>query len=250
MTPLPPPPPLSATPEPRARARRGRRFVAGSAALVGAGALLAVPAAALAQDDGDGWLSDTLQELVDEGTITSDQAGAVQDAIQEARPERGRIGPGLFGHGHGHGRGLALGLALDDAADALGIDVAELRERLRGGETIADVATDLGVDVQTVIDALVADVAARLDEAVADGRIDAEQAEQRLDGLTERVTRFVEEGFPGRAGCRDEEEKEATGEDSQTDAETDDSRPDDTTVTTDDTTVATEDTTVTTIDTD
>ena len=43
---------------------------------------------------------------------------------------------------------------------------------------------------------MVAAAEARIDEAVADGRLDAEAAAERLTQVTERITTFVEEGFP------------------------------------------------------
>ena len=47
---------------------------------------------------------------------------------------------------------------LEAAAEALGMTTDELRTELEAGKTIADVAGEQGVDVQTVIDAMVADV--------------------------------------------------------------------------------------------
>lgn len=50
------------------------------------------------------------------------------------------------------------------AAEVIGIDVETLREALKDGQTIADVAQANGVDPQTVIDALVAKGLERLEE--------------------------------------------------------------------------------------
>jgi hypothetical protein len=86
---------------------------------------------------------------------------------------------------------------LDEAADAIGIDDDELLDALREGQTIAEVAESNGVDPQTVIDAIVASAQERLDEAVADGDIDQDDANERRADLTERITEFVNEGFKG-----------------------------------------------------
>ena len=83
---------------------------------------------------------------------------------------------------------------LDEAADAIGIEEDELLDALRDGQTIAEVAESNGVDPQTVIDALVAATQERLDDAVADGRIEQEDADERLADVTERITEFVNEG--------------------------------------------------------
>jgi len=104
------------------------------------------------------------------------------------------------------------GAGLDAAADALGMTVEELRDALDADTSIADVAGERGVDVQTVIDAMVAEATARIDEKVADGDIDAERAETLKAGLTERITAVVNgerpafgrggPGGPGRHGHR------------------------------------------------
>ena len=62
---------------------------------------------------------------------------------------------------------------------AIGIEVDALREALRNGQTIAEVAEANGVEVQAVVDALVADAIARIDEAVANGRLTQEEADEK-----------------------------------------------------------------------
>ena len=54
----------------------------------------------------------------------------------------------------GHHRGFHIGL--ETAAEALGMTTDELRTELEAGKTIADVAGEKGVDLQAVIDAVVA----------------------------------------------------------------------------------------------
>jgi hypothetical protein len=109
-------------------------------------------------------------QVIDNGTDDGQPAGG-------DRPEGRRGGPG--------------GCNLDDAAAAIGIDEAELRGALDGGQTIAEVAEANGVDVDTVIDALVTAKAEHLDEQVAAGRLtDAEAAEKLADAearITDRV---------------------------------------------------------------
>jgi uncharacterized protein (DUF433 family) len=65
---------------------------------------------------------------------------------------------------HGMGRGLGHGdLGLDAAAKAIGITTDALRSQLEAGKTIAQVAKAHGVDVQKVIDAMVADAKTKLE---------------------------------------------------------------------------------------
>jgi hypothetical protein len=98
---------------------------------------------------------------------------------------------------HGGGRGGLRGAGLDAAAEAIGITSDELRTALHDGSTIAEVAESHDVEVQAVIDALVADATSHIDEAVADGRIDAARAEEMKANLVDRVTARVNGEDPG-----------------------------------------------------
>lgn len=105
--------------------------------------------------------------------------------------------------GWGHrGPGPALGVA----AEAIGISEEELRAALREGQSLADVAAANGVEAQVVVDALVAEATARIDQRVADGDLDADRAEAIKANLEERMTALVngERPFghhgPGRRG--------------------------------------------------
>jgi prolyl-tRNA editing enzyme YbaK/EbsC (Cys-tRNA(Pro) deacylase) len=80
---------------------------------------------------------------------------------------------------------------LADVADAIGISADDLRAALRDGQTLAAVAEANGVDPQDVIDVLVENGTARLDAAVAAGRIDQATADQRKASLPERAADLV-----------------------------------------------------------
>ena len=126
-----------------------------SVALAGggvAGALLGTPSLSAAQDD----------------TSTSTTEATTEEA---ARPHRGP-----FGH---------RGERLETAAEALGMTAEELRTELQAGKSIAQVAEERGVDVQVVIDALVAEGTERLQQAI-------EELPDRVEELVER------EGLPER----------------------------------------------------
>ncbi len=139
-------------------------------------------------------LSEVLAPLVADGTITQAQADAVITALQEAGPPRG---------GGDHGRG-GPHAGLEAAATAIGITGDELRQALDSGQTVAEVAQANGVDPQTVIDAMVAEAKAHLDEEVADGRHTQAEADARLAEITDRITRMVNGELPldgpGRGG--------------------------------------------------
>jgi hypothetical protein len=154
-------------------------------------------------------LEDALAGLVDDATITQGQADAVIERVKAAAQdhvaERGGPGQGRPGPGGQHGPRAA---DLESVADAIGIDVETLRQAMRDGQTLAEIAEANGVDTQTVIDALVAAASDKIDEGVACGRIDEAQAVEIKAGLAERITASVNgEGFreggpggPGRFG--------------------------------------------------
>ncbi|MET0458168.1 MAG: hypothetical protein ABW195_02905, partial [Ilumatobacteraceae bacterium] len=183
------------------------RFWVGGAAALGAGVLLAGPLSAAAQDEGDDWVADALSGLVTDGTLTQQQADAVDEALDAARPTPGPAahdehehgGPGHVGPDPaGHIGRFGVRIGLEEAATAIGIEPDELRDDLRDGQTIAEVAEANGVETQAVIDAMVAAAKTRIDEAVTDGRIDDVVAAERLDEATERITTFVQEGLPAK----------------------------------------------------
>jgi hypothetical protein len=97
------------------------------------------------------------------------------------------------GHRH-HGRGPGLGAA----AAALDMTVPELREALSAeGATLASVAEEQGVDVQVVIDALVAEAEEHLAQAVEAGRLTRAEADEKLADIEARITERVNSDDPG-----------------------------------------------------
>lgn len=181
-----------------------RAVAAGAVGLVGVTGIAVgasvLPAAAATDDDATEEVADdatpvrhqerireTLEARVQDGTITAAQADELAATLAQ------QLGPrGGFGHGHGE-----RGVALTAAADALGLTTDELRAALADGSTLADVAEDQGVAVDDLVAALVAAAEERIDDAVADGRLTAEEAEQRKAELTERMTERVQSGLGG-----------------------------------------------------
>jgi hypothetical protein len=82
-------------------------------------------------------------------------------------------------------------------ADTIGISRDELRRELAAGASVAQVASAHGVDPQTVVDAIVTDADGRVDQAVADAKIDEQQAARIKDRLPGAVTRLVDHVFGG-----------------------------------------------------
>lgn len=173
---------------------RKKLIIATTAGVLALGGGLAFAVPALAGDETsttrEDRIRDALVGLVEDGSITDAQADEVATTL---------AGSGLGGHGHGHGGGGRLDLSA--AATALDMTEDELREALRADDTsLADVAGQQGVEVATLVDALVTAQQERIDQAVEDGDLTQEQADERLADLEERVTERVNSDDRGHRG--------------------------------------------------
>lgn len=87
----------------------------------------------------------------------------------------------------GWGRGYCGQTGLEATAQALGMTADELSTQLRGGKTLADLAEEKGVELQTVQDAVrqACEQVVRdsIEQAVKDGRISRAMADWLLQGL-------------------------------------------------------------------
>ena len=138
-----------------------------------------------------------IDALVDNGTERLEEAIAnLPDRIAELVQREGF--PDRPGHGGPGGHGGDRGAGLEAAAEVIGVSADELRAALQDGSSLAELAEANGVDVQDVIDALVAEATDRLDQAVADGHLTEEQAAERTAQLTERITAMVNGERPER----------------------------------------------------
>lgn len=172
---------------------------------LGGGLAFAVPA--LADDETattrEDRIRDALADLVEDGSITAEQADEVASTLADVALG----GPG------GHGGGFRPGLSA--AAAALDMTEDELREALQADDTsLADVAEAQGVEVDVLVDALVAEAQERIAQAVEDGDLTQEEADERLADLEARITERVNSddwghhgpGGPGGRGDRDTED--------------------------------------------
>ena len=144
-------------------------------------------------------LHDVLAALVAKGTITQAQADAITKAMDDARAAHGP------GKGHGQLAGMFGFLRNTEkaVADAIGITPEQLRDELRGGSTIAEVAKAHGVAESTVVDAIVSQATEKIDQAVSDGHLTEAQAAKLKRGIRDLATKVVEGrglGFGGGFG--------------------------------------------------
>ncbi len=121
-------------------------------------------------------ITEALQPLVDNGTLTDSQVQAVIEALQAARPHRGDH-PGRPN--------------LDSVAAVLGTDADTLGQELRDGQSLADIAAANGVDTQDVVDAIVAQIDERIQAGVDAGKLDQTKADEMLANAETRAQAIV-----------------------------------------------------------
>jgi AraC-like DNA-binding protein len=191
-------------------------------AVVGAGGAIAADRFSSPEEDSQAVLDDAAQQLgvqPDELSAALKKAlsNRVDEAVRDGRLSKAegdalkdRINAGelpLFGLPHSPGFGFKdFGLGphgfpgpdhlLSTAADYLGLTEAQLRTQLDGGKTLAQIAKDRGKSVDGLVDKLVADKKARLDEAVEDGRLTRAQANEIEAKMRQAITDFVNNGRP------------------------------------------------------
>ncbi len=147
-------------------------------------------------------IMERLGPLVEGGTISETQAQAVADVLAEGIGIRGG------GPGHGGSRGHH-GVGPESVADFLGITTDDLKAAHEEGQTLAEIAEANGTSRTELVDFLVGEAETRLDEAVADGKIDETEKAEKLAEITERINQMVDgelerpegrRGFGGQRG--------------------------------------------------
>jgi ribosomal protein S20 len=142
-----------------------------------AGAQTSTPAPAPSATDRP--IDAVLSGLVADGTLTQAQADTIKSRIGDFRKEHRPVR-------------AAVKDSVGVAASTIGIDAKDLVKELRSGKSIAVVASEHGVAEQTVVDAVVADLSSKIDQAVTNGTITAERAATAKAKLPSKVTKLVE----------------------------------------------------------
>jgi polyhydroxyalkanoate synthesis regulator phasin len=158
-----------------------KRTLTAALAGVALAGLIGVGVAAAADGSGPaGRLASVLSGLVSNGTITQEQADAVGEALTDSweaeRAER---------QADRDARRAEVDALLEKT---LGMDSEEVRDQVRAGKTLREVAGDSADELAAGMLDL---VGKRLDEAVKEGRITQEQAEATLSRATERADAWV-----------------------------------------------------------
>ncbi|MCL4467205.1 MAG: hypothetical protein M1401_02640 [Chloroflexi bacterium] len=88
-------------------------------------------------------------------------------------------------------------------AQILGIDQAQLRAERQAGKSLAQIAQEKNVDEATLIDKIIAQRQAQLDQLVTDGKLTQEQQNLMLERMQTQVKTAVERTEVGPMGPAD-----------------------------------------------
>jgi hypothetical protein len=140
----------------------------------------------------EGALADQIDEAVAAGRLTEEQGAEMKQRLADGDAPLLALPGGPGGHrgGFGHFGGL------EAAASYLGLTEAELREELADGTTLAEVAKAEGKTATGLVEAMVAAAKEKLAEAVADGRLTAEQQAEIVADLPDRIEAQVNGELP------------------------------------------------------
>ncbi|TET86041.1 MAG: hypothetical protein E3J37_00520 [Anaerolineales bacterium] len=119
-------------------------------------------------------LEEAVQQAVEDGFVTQEQAEKILSHEGHWRPR------GQRGDDPGHERGIRGGHSA--IAEKLGITVDEFQAARAEGKTLADLAKELGIDLEEVRADTRGVHAESLQQAVEEGRITQEQANKILSG--------------------------------------------------------------------
>lgn len=152
--------------------------------------------------------TDRIDEAVADGKLTEDEAAEKIAGLEEKVTERVNTEPGERRGGHRHG-GRHLG---GEVLEELGLDRETVKAGLQDGKTMVEIAADAGVSEADLVAALVEAANERIDQALEDGKITAEEAAEKKAGVEEKITERVNaepgegrRGGLGRRGAGDQD---------------------------------------------
>lgn len=129
-----------------------------------------------------------IDQAVSAGKMTQDQA----DQMKAELPDRIKNQVENKGGFAGKGNGGRHGGQFKVVASFLGVDQQQLMTQLKGGQSLADIATAQGKTEQDLIDQLVSTSKQRIDQAVTAGKLTQDKATQMESNLPDQVKKEVE----------------------------------------------------------
>jgi len=130
-------------------------------------------------------LTADINQAVADGRITQERADRLLTNLEDVvtRGINGELFPNRLDRGAVR-RGSER-ILVQTVADATGLLAPEVLAQLQSGQTLADIITANGGDVEAVVDSAVAAAIEQINAAVADGRLGQEQADELIANLPE-----------------------------------------------------------------
>lgn len=148
-------------------------------------------------------ITDRIDQAVEDGKLDADRAAEMLAGVEARVTELIDSDPeDLHRYGDGRHREQAAKFrqSAEEVQDLLGLTAEEMRAALADGQSLADLAEQQGVPIDELTDLLVANATERVDQAVEDGKLDAERAEDLLENLEERIEARINGELDGRPG--------------------------------------------------
>ncbi len=130
-------------------------------------------------------VTDRLAPLVEDGTITQDQADAIAESFSQRFADR--LAQKEEHRAEREATRQELLTLLDMVAE-------ELRTAVSEGMTLAEIAEQQGTSAQAVIDLMVGRAEEQLADAVANERLTQAEADEKLAEITDKITDKVNNG--------------------------------------------------------
>jgi hypothetical protein len=127
-------------------------------------------------------IKNALSGLVSDGTLTQKQADKVAGTLDSKLPKHQMGRPG------GHVGWMGMAETRDAAAKALGLTPEKLRTALQSGKSMADIAKDQKVSVDSLVKAMVTATEGRIATAVKNGTLTQAKADKMTSLLTKRIS--------------------------------------------------------------
>jgi polyhydroxyalkanoate synthesis regulator phasin len=151
-----------------------------------------------------------MQTAVEEGRLTQEEADEKIAAFEE-KIESGELPirpDGRRPEGSPDGKPERSNAVFE----ALGMTPEEVREALQSGQTIEELAAEKGIDLQAIV---LEEFTSRMDQAVEDGRLTQEEADEKLAEMTDKIESgempFGGHGPQGRPGMNDGPQRSPRG---------------------------------------
>lgn len=140
----------------------------------------------------------TVDDAVQQGALSQEHGDRIKEQIQKSNGSffnGGFVGPHRFGHrarpGFAFGK-LHQPQLLQAAAQKLGLTEAQLRDELKSGKSLAQIAQEKGVSRDDLRTAMLDAVRSQVNQAVQNGKLTQDQANQVISRIEQVIDRLID----------------------------------------------------------